>query len=171
MSNSLDEQIRKQAGMLDNALPPMGHFERFEQRLERHEKKKHTHWRRWIITTSAAAAIALILTFQYSRPRQAMSYPESIQEVTAYYNRQLQDEIGKVREETDYITDLQSQREVRDNIEDMQIKFQKWGASLPRMSEEDHIALIVLRYNAEMESLQRIRAILEDIPNNQQHKL
>ena len=159
MSNSLDEQIRKQAGMLDNALPPMGHFERFEQRL------------RWIITTSAAAAIALILMFQYSRPRQAMSYPESIQEVTAYYNRQLQDEIGKVREETDYITDLQSQREVRDNIEDMQIKFQKWGASLPRMSEEDHIALIVLRYNAEMESLQRIRAILEDIPNNQQHKL
>lgn len=42
MSNSLDEQIRKQAGMLDNALPPMGHFERFEQRLERHEKKE-TH--------------------------------------------------------------------------------------------------------------------------------
>ena len=40
MSNLLNEKIKNQAEIFDTALPPFGHFERFEERLERHEQRK-----------------------------------------------------------------------------------------------------------------------------------
>lgn len=171
MNNSLDEQIRKQAELFDNVLPPVGHFERFEQKLERHEKHKTLHWRRWVTVTAIAAMVAVILMFQYSQPiRPTDIYPESTQEVAAYYNRQLQEEIGRIEQETQDMDEADRQ-EVISDIEKMKTEFQHWEKPATQMPEEERIAWIVTRYNVQMESLQNLHSLLKEIPNQPEHKL
>lgn len=171
MSNSLDEQIKKQPDMLDNAIPPIGHFERFEQKLEQYEKRKTLHGRRWIAVTSIAATAAILLMFQYTRPLQQVgtSY-ETLPEVAAYYNSQLQEEIYQIEHKTQQI-DKKERREIIKDIQKMQKEFEAWDPSLPKMPEEERIAIIVMRYNAQISSLQHIRTLLEEISNRNTHKL
>lgn len=171
MNNSLAERIRKQAESFDNVLPPVGHFERFEQKLERHEKRKTLHWRRWATVTTIAATVAVILMFQYSQPIRPLDIsPESTREVAAYYNRQLQEEIGRIERETRDM-DEAGRQEVISDIEKMKSEFQHWEKPAAKMPEEERIAWIVTRYNVQMESLQHLYSLLKEIPNQPEHKL
>lgn len=171
MSNSLDEQIKKQADILDNAIPPIGHFERFEQRLEQHEKRKTLHARRWVTVTAVAATVAILLMIQYTHPLQQMPPShDTVPEVTAYYNSQLREEIHKIEYKARYI-DKKERIEIIKDMQGMLKESETKDSSLSKMTAEERIAFIVMRYNAQLRSLQHIQSLLEEIPNRNTLKL
>ncbi|EHP48157.1 hypothetical protein [Odoribacter laneus] len=171
MSNLLNEKIKNQAEIFDTALPPFGHFERFEERLERHEQRKNRHARRWIIVTSAAATLALILMFQYFYPiRIPSATTDSIKEVTTYYNRQLQQQINDIEQNINLVNEPERDEILKD-ITDMENESQKLDKKVPGITEEEYIAYIISRYNMQLESLEHIQTILKSLPNSKKQNL
>lgn len=171
MSNLLNEKIRNQAEIFDTALPPFGHFERFEQLLERHEKKKNRHARRWIIVTSAAATLALILMFQYFYPlRLPAAATDSITEVTTYYSRQLQQQIDDIEQNINLVNEPERDEILKD-ITDMENESRKLDKKIPGITEEEYIAYIISRYHTQLESLEHIQTIIESLPNSKKQNL
>lgn len=168
MKTSFDHKLKEHPEFFDTEIPPFGHLERFEQRLVKHEKKKTRHWHRWIISTSVAATIAILLIFQLMSP----IYPsrqtnDSIHDVARFYRLQLSEEIQKVERQL-CVVDKQAQQELQKDLEAMKTsQLEKVPTYLPT---DDQIALIVLRYNTYIESLQHIQSILEEIPIKN-HKL
>lgn len=171
MNHLVDEKIKNQTEIFDTALPPYGHFERFEQRLEHHEKRKNRHARRWIAVTSAAAALALILMFQYFYPfRMPANAADSITEVTAYYNRQLQQQIISIEQNINRINEPERDEILKD-ITDMEKESRKLDRRVPGITEEEAIAYIISRYNTQLESLAHIQSILKRLPTSKKQNL
>lgn len=170
MNTSLEDQIRNTPEAFDNALPPVGHFERFEQRLERHEKKKNFFRYRWIAISSVAAVAAFLLMLQYTSPIHSTKAhsPESV-EVASFYNCQLEEEISKIEKQVNTL-DPNTRQELMKDIQNMKEEAQELSKQPKNMQEEDKIANIVLRYNLQMESLQHIQSIIQNIPNRKTNK-
>lgn len=173
MKISLDELMNDhRAESFDNALPPMGHFERFEERLDRRVKKNNERWR-WLTMLGTAAAIAsLLIIFQYTRPEHPQSInTDSVMEVANFYELQLTDEIEKIEKELNGMEET-SRREIVKDIETMKNEFREFNTGQTEMTEEDHIAMIILRYNVQLESLRHIRSILAKTEHhNNEHNM
>lgn len=165
MKTSLSDQIKNKREAFDHAVPPFGHFERFEQKLDNQEKRRTLQSRRWITATSIAAMLAVILIFQFTHSIRTQPIgPESVTEVAGYYNLQLNEEIDKIKADLSRV-DFPNRQEI---IEDLNAILKDNGESdFPKiqMPEEEKITLIVWRYNAKMQTLQHIQDIVENIQN------
>lgn len=158
MSNSLDNPIK--AALLHNATPPTSHLERFAARLERQAQRMRTF--RMVRDAVIGIAATLVLVVLLHRPTPPTAdYVYSVQEVAAFYNRQLQDEAETVREKMSIVCDTTTQTELERNLAAMQQDFSTWADTIPNLTDDERIAWIVRRYHIEAESLRHIRNILE----------
>jgi len=163
MKTPLSELFRQHRSNFDTAVPPFGHFERFEQQLEQHEKRRHRQSRIWIITTSVAAIITIILMFQflYVIPPQPNI---SFQEIAGFYNMQLNEKIDHIKNNLQNL-DNQSRQELLNDLTVMQESNKKFNPQNLNTSQENQIAWMIQRYNLQMESLQRIEGLIEKKQN------
>lgn len=163
MKTSLDNWIKKHAETFDDHIPPMGHFERFNERLERREKQRTLHTRRWIIATSVAAMVAIVLMFQYTPPATTDTLnvqPEAIAEIINFYNMRMTDEIDRLEKQLAAL-DETSRQDLLTDIEKMRKDAGNFNKQNAEINEEAYIAAIITHYNAQLESLEHIRTMLE----------
>lgn len=167
MKTSLDNWIKKHAETFDDHIPPMGHFERFNERLERREKRRTLHTRRWIIATSVAAMLAIVLMFQYTAPvtsGTSNTQPEAIAEIVNFYNMRMTDEIDRLEKQLATL-DETSRQDLLTDLEKMKKDAGNFNKQNAEINEEAYIAAIITHYNAQLESLEHIRIILQQVRN------
>ncbi len=170
MKVSFKDNLNERTGIFDTEVPPFGHFERFEQRLEKHEKRKTLRWRNWVIVSSIAATVAIILMLQLTYPiRIPLENRESVKEVAQFYRQQLNEEVQKIEQQLDLV-DPGSRPELQHDIESLKSSASQSPRFPPHLQKEEKIAIIVQQYNIYMESLQYIQEILNNIPEVK-HKL
>lgn len=166
MKTSLTEKIQNNREAFDRAIPPFGHLERFEQKLESRDKRRTLQSRRWITATSIAAMLAVILIFQFTH--SIRTHPlgqESVTEVAGFYKLQLNDEVHRIKEELNQ-ADIPNRQEIIDDLNIILTDSEENEVPQTLMPAEEKITLIVLRYNAKIKTLRHIQSILENI----QHK-
>lgn len=165
MKTSLTDLIKNNPQAFSHDIPPFGHFERFEQKLEASEQRHLLQSRRWIMATSIAAMLAVILIFQFTHSlHTSPATNESVTEVAGYYTLQLNEEIDKLKQELKTV-DVQSRQEIMNDIRRMLKDNLPDEISRMQAPQEEKITLIVMRYNACMQTLQHIQSLLETIPN------
>lgn len=165
MKTSLTDQIKNNREAFDRAVPAFGHFERFEQKLEKQEKRHTRPNRRWITASSIAAMFALILIFQFTRTLH--TYPaetESVTEVAGYYRLQLNEEITKIQQQIEKL-DAPHRKELIHDLRVIMKDNEETKIAETSLTAEEKISLIVWRYNTKLETLQHIHSIIENIPN------
>lgn len=165
MKTSLTDKIKENKELFDTAVPSYGHVERFEKKLQKYETRKNRQGRRWIIATSLAAMLALVLLFRYVQPFAIRTTlpPDPLVEASNFYHMQLQEEIEKIKAELKkskpdeaekVLEDIYTMVKEREEIEKKNLK----------MPEEEKIALLVFQYNVQLESLRHIQAVLHSTP-------
>lgn len=161
MKTPLSEHLRQHRPDFDTAVPPFGHFERFEQRLEQLEQRRHWQSRIWLITTSVAAMIAIILMFQFLYIMPPQPQPTiSFQEIAGFYNMQLNEKIDHIKNSLQNL-DSQSRQELLNDLTVMLESNKKFNPQNLNTSQENQIAWMIQRYNIQMESLQHIEGLVE----------
>ncbi|WP_251622114.1 hypothetical protein [Odoribacter lunatus] len=165
MKISLTDKINRNREAFDHAVPPVGHFERFEEKLARNEQRRTRQFYRWIATSSIAAMLAVTLIFQFTRMQSVSPVEtESVAEVAGYYKLQLKEEIDKIQDNLNKL-DISNRQEV---MEDLCAILKDSDESLTAngsLTTEEQISLIVLHYQSRMETLQHIYSIIEDVPH------
>ncbi|MDR1756864.1 MAG: hypothetical protein LBR65_07925 [Culturomica sp.] len=160
MNPSGDERIKSRWDFLDDAIPPDGHIQRFEQRLDKRAGRKRT-WFRGTLWATAAASVILLLGIQLLQElKTADKMPEAVSEVAGFYNRQLEDEIEKLLPLLLRI-DREEQQTVLEDIRTMTEETEVWEKNVPKMTEEELIARVIDRYHMQIGSIRHIRGILE----------
>lgn len=161
---TLIDHIKNNPSAFDRELPSVGHFERFERRLEEQTGKRNRQWNRWIITTSVAAMLAITLIFQFTHMIHTQPRPdtESVQEVTNYYNIQLKDEVEKIKLKIQFL-DPGSRQELLNDIQTLLTDSKDLNNPRLKMSNEERIAWIMNQYTIKMENLCHIQSLLENI--------
>ena len=95
---------------------------------------------------------------------------DSITEVTAYYNRQLQQQIISIEQNINLVNEPERDEILKD-ITDMEKESRQLDRRVPGITEEEAIAYIISRDNTQLESLAHIQSILKRLPTSKKQNL
>lgn len=161
MSIACDDMTMKHPEFQDKEIPPTGHFERFEERLVRRTRQRKLRSLQWIISTAVAAMVVVVLMFHYTRPKSSIVFEQSAtNETLSFYDSRLMCEMEDVVKEIDQL-DAVSRKDVLADLETMKNDNRLFAQQGGMINEGAFLAAIVTHYNAQMESLERIRMVLQ----------
>ena len=172
MKTNLDNINKNERESFDNILPPMGHFERFNERLEQRARNRTKQFIRRIFATAAAAIITLLLLFRYAHVETyPSSEPDAVAEVISFYNVQVNEEFEQIEKELCHL-DAVSRNELLTDMETMKNDSAEFASRNPDINDEAYIAAIITHYKAQLESLEHIRFILQKTQQeNHRHRV
>jgi hypothetical protein len=100
--DNLELKIKQLREEIQNDLPPDGHFERFDLKLARNDRKHSNYWIGFISGMVAVAVIGIILFFhpgkEETKPMTLSSVSQQYAEVEFYYTRSISEQTHKLIE-------------------------------------------------------------------------
>ena len=100
--DSFEKMIRKNSEAIQNDLPPDGHFDRFELKLSRNNRKNSNYWIGFLSGMVAVVVIGLILFFHPGREQKKSMNISNLTgqyaEVEFYYTRSITQQTQKLNE-------------------------------------------------------------------------
>lgn len=156
MSDKLDKYIEKNISYFDSEELPIGHKNRFEQRLKEKDRTKNVI--KYISLAVVSTAAIFILFFM---PMQAENRDDSalISDVNLYYGMRIDELISQINQKTTNLT-LEEKIQIEKYIEDFKKGEQELMVNRDFLDKKQYLAILVELKISQQESLEDLATLL-----------